>query len=311
MSDLEVSIWVQNYGSKYVYNSHFAYEYTQAHPYPVENLTLTEVSGPRGLFAASWDAPANGNPIGYDVYVNNALVAEGITETEYSFEGDSDLFNVIGVVALYADNQSSVKVVASVTENLQDLGLYIPGSPYVELTVEAPEANVYVTNGNFASHMPIEITAITETNPMGEYYLVIDPSNTLPYTINEGEDFHFLISPASVIGRSVAETLVKVESNDGEVVFNVTVDGELLNVTELSSTAKVYPNPANNQVRIESAKSIESVMVYNAMGVLVETIPTDGMIVNVNLSQYSEGVYFFNIRQSDGTISNQRVVVCH
>ena len=311
MSDLEVSIWVQNYGSKYVYNSHFAYEYTQVHPYPVENLTLTEVSGPRGLFAASWDAPANGNPIGYDVYVNNALVAEGITETEYSFEGDSDLFNVIGVVALYADNQSSVKVVASVTENLQDLGLYIPGSPYVELTVEAPEANVYVTNGNFASHMPIEITAITETNPMGEYYLVIDPSNTLPYTINEGEDFHFLISPASVIGRSVAETLVKVESNDGEVVFNVTVDGELLNVTELSSTAKVYPNPANNQVRIESAKSIESVMVYNAMGVLVETIPTDGMIVNVNLSQYSEGVYFFNIRQSDGTISNQRVVVCH
>ena len=311
MSDLEVSIWVQNYGSKYVYNSHFAYEYTQAHPYPVENLTLTEVSGPRGLFAASWDAPANGNPIGYDVYVNNALVAESITETEYSFEGDSDLFNVIGVVALYADNQSSVKVVASVTENLQDLGLYIPGSPYVELTVEAPEANVYVTNGNFASHMPIEITAITETNPMGEYYLVIDPSNTLPYTINEGEDFHFLISPASVIGRSVAETLVKVESNDGEVVFNVTVDGELLNVTELSSTAKVYPNPANNQVRIESAKSIESVMVYNAMGVLVETIPTDGMIVNVNLSQYSEGVYFFNIRQSDGTISNQRVVVCH
>ena len=248
---------------------------------------------------------------GYDVYVNNQLVAEGITATEYSFEGDSDLFNVIGVVALYADNQSSVKVVASVTENLQDLGLYIPGSPYVELTVEAPEANVYVTNGNFASHMPIEITAITETNPMGEYYLVIDPSNTLPYTINEGEDFHFLISPASVIGRSVAETLVKVESNDGEVVFNVTVDGELLNVTELSSTAKVYPNPANNQVRIESAKSIESVMVYNAMGVLVETIPTDGMIVNVNLSQYSEGVYFFNIRQSDGTISNQRVVVCH
>lgn len=311
MSDLEVSIWVQNYGSKYVYNSHFAYEYTQAHPYPVENLTLTEVSGPRGLFAASWDAPANGNPIGYDVYVNNALVAEGITETEYSFEGDSDLFNVIGVVALYADNQSSVKVVASVTENLQDLGLYIPGSPYVELTVEAPEANVYVTNGNFASHNSIEVFAITEANPTGEQYLVLEPMSELPYMLAEGEEFHIMISPNAVIGRSVAETLVKVESNDGEVVFNVTVDGELLNVTELSSTAKVYPNPANNQVRIESAKSIESVMVYNAMGVLVETIPTDGMIVNVNLSQYSEGVYFFNIRQSDGTISNQRVVVCH
>ena len=311
MSDLEVSIWVQNYGSKYVFNSHFAYEYTEVHPYPVENLTLTEVAGPRGLFAASWEAPANGNPIGYDVYVNNDLVAEGITETEYSFEGDPDLFNVIGVVALYADDQSSVKVVAGVTENLQDLGLYIPGSPYVDLTVAEPEADVYVTNGNFASHNSIEVFAITEANLTGDQYLVLEPMSELPYTLAEGEEFHIMISPNAVVGRSVAETLVKVESDGGEAIFNVTVDGELLKVTELSSTAKIYPNPANNQVRIESAKGIESVMVYNMMGVLVETIPADGMIVNVNLSQYSEGTYFFNIRQSDGTIINQRVVVNH
>ena len=311
MSDLEVSIWVQNYSSKYVYNSHFAYEYTDMHPYPVENLTLTEVAGPRGLFAATWDAPAQGNPIGYNVYVNDELVAEGITETEYSFEGDSEVFNVVGVVALYPEEKSSVKVVASAAENLQDLGLYIPGSPYVELTVAEPEAEVYVTNGNFASHAPIEITTITETNPEGAEYLLIQLANTLPYTINEAEEFHFSIIPNLPVTRSVAETTVKVESNGGDVVFNVTVDGELLTVTELSSTAKVYPNPANDQVRIESANGIESVMVYNMMGVLVETIPANSVMLNVNLSQYSEGTYFFNIRQSDGTVSNQRVVVRH
>ena len=44
---------------------------------------------------------------------------------------------------------------------------------------------------------------------------------------------------------------------------------------------------------------------------LVETIPANSMMLNVNLSQYSEGTYFFNIRQSDGTVSNQRVVVNH
>ena len=311
MNDLEVSIWVQNYGSKYVYNSHFAYEYTEAHPYPVENLTLTEVAGPRGLFEATWDAPANGNPIGYNVYVNNELMAESITATEYSFEGDPDMFYVVGVVALYANDQTSVKVVATVSENLQDLGLYIPGSPYVELTVAEPEANLYVTNGNFASHTPIEITAITEANPVGAEYLLIQPANTLPYTINEAEEFHFSIIPNLHVGRSVAETAVKVESNGGEVVYFVTVDGELLSVSEISSTAKVYPNPANDQVRIESANGIESVMVYDMMGVLVETISANSMIVNVNLSQYRNGTYFFNIRQSDGTVSNQRVVVSH
>jgi hypothetical protein len=311
MSDLEVSIWVQNYSSKYVYNSHFAYEYTEVHPYPVENLTLTEVAGPRGLFEATWDAPSQGNPIGYNVYVNDELVAENITDTEYSFEGDPDAFNVVGVVALYPNDVTSVRVVAAVSDNLQDMGLYIPGSPYVDLTVNEPEADVYVSNGNFASHAPIEITAITETNPTGDEYLEIEPATALPATIEEGEEFHFHIAANAVVGRSVAETAVKVESNGGEVVYYVTVDGELLSISEISAMATVYPNPANDQVRIESAKGIESVMVYNMMGVLVETIPANSMMLNVNLSQYSEGTYFFNIRQSDGTVSNQRVVVNH
>ena len=311
MSDLEVSIWVQNYATKEMFNSHFAYEYTDVHPYPVENLTLTEAAAPRGMFEATWNAPANGNPIGYDVYVNNELVAESITETEYAFEGDPDMFYVVGVVALYPEEKSSVKVVAVVTENLQDMGLYIPGSPYVELTVDEPEADVFVTNGNYASHNRIEITAITESNPTDEQYLIIEPATELPVVIEEGEEFHFNISPNAAVGRSVAETAVKVESNDGEVVYYVTVDGELLSISEISSTAKVYPNPANDQVRIESAKGIESVMVYNMMGVLVETIPANSMMLNVNLSQYSDGTYFFNSRQSDGTVSNQRVVVNH
>ena len=311
MSDLEVSIWVQDYSTQEIFNSRYAYEYTDMHPYPVENLTLTEAAAPRGMFEATWNAPANGNPIGYDVYVNNELVAESITETEYAFEGDPDMFYVVGVVALYPEEKSSVKVVAVVTDNLQDMGLYIPGSPYVELTVDEPEADVFVTNGNYASHNRIEITAITESNPTDDQYLIIEPATELPVVIEEGEEFHFNISPNAAVGRSVAETAVKVESSDGEVVYYVTVDGELLSISEISSTAKVYPNPANDQVRIESAKGIESVMVYNMMGVLVETIPANSMMLNVNLSQYSEGTYFFNIRQSDGTVSNQRVVVNH
>ena len=311
MDDLEVAIWVQNYSSKYVYNSRFAYEYTDVHPYPVENLTLTEVTAPRGMFVAAWEAPANGTPTGYNVYVNDELMAENTTDTEYAFDGDPDVFNVVGVVALYPNDVTSVKVVAAVSDNLQDMGLYIPGSPNVDLTVNEPEADVYVSNGNFASHTPIEITAITEANPEGETYLIIEPSAALPYSLNEGEEFHFLIAAAVVVGRSVVETAVKVESNGGEVVYYVTVDGELLSISEISSTAKVYPNPANSQVRIESAKGIESVMVYNMMGALVETIPANSMMLNVNLSQYSNGTYFFNIRQSDGTVSNQRVVVNH
>ena len=309
MSDLEVAIWIQNQGSKEVYNSHYAFEYTDVHPYPVENLILTEVPAPRGLLTASWDAPANGTPVGYDVYVNGELMAENITETEYSFDGESGQFYAVGVVANYEGGLSSVKVMTTVSDNLQDMGL-IAEEMSVALNVENPDAELVATNANHNTHADITIIGIDEMSEDGQPYLEIN-NETLPYTIGYGESFRFSIAPINPAAKSVAQTKVILTYVGGEIVYNISIDGELLTVTELSSKAKIYPNPANDQVRIESAKGIESVMVYNMMGVLVETIPANSMMLNVNLSQYSEGTYFFNIRQSDGSVSNQRVVVNH
>jgi hypothetical protein len=202
MSDLEVSIWVQNYSSKEIFNSRFAYEYTEEHPYAVENLTLIQdEEAEENTMVASWDAPSMANPTGYDVYVNNVLVAENISDLSYTFPGELGSFYTVAVIARY-DDKTSVKVMT----NLE---------------------------------------------------------NT--WSVNENE----------------------------------------------AGYCKLYPNPANTQLRIEAENSIENVMVYNVFGALVEMIPTDGKTVNVNLSQYSNGVYFFNIRQSDGKVSNQRVVVSH
>ncbi len=311
MSDLEVSIWVQNYGSKYVYNSHFAYEYTDAHPYPVENLALVlDNQADCYCLNASWDAPADGNPIGYNVYVNNELVAENITENAYSFVGEPDQFYVVGVVALYPEEQSSVKVVAEVSENLQDLGLVTEVNNFM-LDEVNPTAEVTVTNANDYSQSAINILSIEEVGDEDMQYLTII-SEELPYALGYGENFTFAIEP-NVIGegRSVAQTTIVLTSDAGELVFNVEIDGEILNVTEVSAKTKIYPNPANNNVCIETEKGIESVKVYNMMGTLVETISANAKTVNVDLNAYSNGIYFFNIRQSDGTVSNQRVVVSH
>ena len=310
MSDLEVAIWIQNQGSKEVYNSHYAFEYTDVHPYPVENLTLTEVPAPRGLFTASWDAPANGTPVGYDVYVNGELMAENITETEYSFDGESGQFYAVGVIANYEGGLSSVKVMTTVSGELQDMGLLISGSPYVYLTVENPDAELVATNANHNSQADINILSIEETNNEGVQYLEIS-SEELPYALAYGQDFSFTIAPVAPMAKSVAHTTIKLTSDAGEIEYAVEIDGELLSVTELSSKVTVYPNPANGSVRVEAGNGIESIHVYNVLGTLVETVNANGKTVNVNLSDYSDGVYFFSIRQNNGTVSNQRVVVTH
>ena len=203
MSDLEVSIWVQNYNSKEMFNSRFAYEYTDEHPYPVEDLTLIQdEEAEENTMVASWNAPSLATPTGYDVYINNVLAAENTSELSFAFLGTLGTFYTVAVVARYGDDKTSVKVMTSL-------------------------------------------------------------ENT--WSVDENE----------------------------------------------VSYCKLYPNPANTQVRIEAENSIENVKVYNVLGALVETIPANGKTVSVNLSQYSNGVYFFNIRQSNGTVSNQRVVVSH
>ena len=310
MSDLEVAIWIQNQGSKEVYNSHYAFEYTDVHPYPVENLTLTEVPAPRGLFTASWDAPANGTPVGYDVYVNGELMAENITETEYSFDGESGQFYAVGVIANYEGGLSSVKVMTTVSGELQDMGLLISGSPYVDLTVEEPTAELHTLNANHATMGDINILSVEEVNDDNVQYLEIS-SEEMPYALAYGQDFVISIAPKEQNAKSVAETKVVVASDAGVVEYIVSVDGELLSVNELSSKVTVYPNPANGSVRVEAGNGIESISVYNVLGTLVETVNANGKTVNVNLSDYSDGVYFFSIRQNNGTVSNQRVVVTH
>ena len=101
MSDLEVAVWVQNLVTGEVFNSNFLYEYTE-HPYPVRNL---EVTNENGNLQITWEAPEANNPTGYNIYVNNELVADNTKELSHSKTINSDYY-VVEAVALYGDKKS-------------------------------------------------------------------------------------------------------------------------------------------------------------------------------------------------------------
>ena len=128
INDLEVAVWIQNYESKEIYNSRFLQEYT-SHPYPVQNLTAKGKN-------ISWETPEQGNPTGYNVLVNNELVANNIAETSYTLTSSKDK-NVIEVFALYnekssvsvslfAENETAIEDdTTSIAEHNQLINIYI------------------------------------------------------------------------------------------------------------------------------------------------------------------------------------------
>lgn len=105
IDDLEVSVWVQSYESKEIHNSHFLHEYMQ-HPYPVQNLILTENGTNTEI---RWDAPEQGTPIGYNVYINNNLVEEKTTNTSYSTNSTEEI-HFVEVIAVYDNDIISIGV---------------------------------------------------------------------------------------------------------------------------------------------------------------------------------------------------------
>lgn len=303
MSDLEVSIWVQVYTSHEVLNSRFAYEYTDEHPYPVQNLTMTQSKD--YTMTVSWDAPEDGTPTGYDVYLNGILNAENITEREFSFISADGSYDVVGVVAKYADDKTSVMSVVDTPEAPQDLGL-VPNMTSVTLDPTTPSVELYVTNSNNVSQTPIVLNSVEEVNDEGRQYLTIT-CDALPITLNYNEDFTIILETNTEgAAKGMAETTVVLSSEIGDVTFVVQVDGELLSVTELSAETKIYPNPTSSIFTVEGV-NVAKVEVYNLVGQKV--YEQQGKVVRIDAANWDKGLYLVNILDQNGSVETRKLMV--
>ena len=146
INDLEVALWIQNNETKEIYNSHFAYENT-SHCYPVKDVNT---STNNNSLTVKWNKPETGNPVGYNVYFNNELVAEKITSLEYTSENKCQY---VEVRAVYENDMTSiglVKIVAA-EENVNDIlthDINIYPNPtndrlYIEAETEIEDVVVY------------------------------------------------------------------------------------------------------------------------------------------------------------------------
>ncbi|MBR4391141.1 MAG: agmatine deiminase family protein [Bacteroidales bacterium] len=192
-------------------------------------------------------------------------------------------------------------VMAYVVNTVYDMGLYIPGSPMVELTVNEPMAQPYVVNGNYGTQSPIEITAVYEGD--GQYLELTHPS--LPYSLQAGANFEITIKPYPMV-KGVVTTNVIIESSDGTLVFYVSIDEDLLSVSELSTETKLYPNPTTGNFTVEGL-NMAKVEVYNLVGQKVYS--EQGKLVNINASEWNKGIYLVSITDNNGAVETKKLVV--
>ena len=124
MSDLEVVMWLQDYTTKEVFNSNFAYDYTE-HCYPVVNLTASIGGDDVQKLYLNWDAPEERTPIAYNIYVDGMLLEENYNlDTYYSNEEIVDIImpfeyrgHTAEVVAVYEGGMTSVGTIKLIDDD--------------------------------------------------------------------------------------------------------------------------------------------------------------------------------------------------
>ena len=122
LHDLEVAIWVQNPSTKEIYNSRFAYEYTD-HVYPAQNLNVTTI-GDDPKLKLSWEEPEGDiKPDGYNIIIDGQWVEKNFKGLSFTDEASTlniydGLTHYVEIVAVYSNNRRSVSLIGKINDIL-------------------------------------------------------------------------------------------------------------------------------------------------------------------------------------------------
>jgi hypothetical protein len=96
-------------------------------------------------------------------------------------------------------------------------------------------------------------------------------------------------------GGKSSVSVVKKFNGEVDVMENETV-----------SNLNIYPNPVKDVVRV-SGEDINSISVYNSLGVLVEKIEVRSNNAEINMNDYNTGIYFIQVESNENVVSRKVV----
>ena len=92
-------------------------------------------------------------------------------------------------------------------------------------------------------------------------------------------------------------------------IITITNDSVLNTDGFNSSEVKLYPNPTNDILSVESKITIENIALYNLLGQKVLEKPTNSKIIQMSISRLSSGSYFLKLKMNtNGIIKTFQII---
>ena len=149
----------------------------------------------------------------------------------------------------------------------------------------------------------IRVISITEKDTD---YLNIETNPTPPFDLEFGGEEGFLSVSLKDFAKGYVNTSIEIKTDYGVFEIAVHINEDLLNVTELSAEAKLYPNPTTGQFTVEGA-NVAKVEVFNLVGQKVHE--AEGKTVSIDADEWNKGIYLVNIIEENGAVVTKKLVV--
>ena len=200
-------------------------------------------------------------------------------------------------------------------------------------TAETEELSIEIMQDKYGNQITWELLASDNSviTSGGPYTMLVGGGSATQLhiekaTVNRGDCVKFVIrdNVGNGICCSFGEGYYQIKDSKGNVVVDgdgdfgseasalLSIGGSGVAVEEIETveTVNVFPNPVKDILTVKG-ENMKQVVIYNAMGQIVETINTVEDEVKVNVSALQNGMYFINVIDNNGVKTTTKVSVLH
>jgi len=244
-------------------------------------------------WATNFDAAVTGEtPLEFKAYY-------GDYEVEVAF---GDTVKVFTIPCLKA-NKDSVFVLNEADARLKGpvlLSKSLVNLNSVRLEFDKPikSGSLKRSNFKFFSNTKVGLTAI-QPDPANPNAVIL----TLSANVTKGD----YISVSYFPGNLTAEDGSKAKAFGPESVFNPAIPVGNSEIGE--QKLNVYPNPATSILNIEYNKAPYNVLLFNSVGVLVQSEVAENPLHKMNVGHLNKGLYLIRIQDNENKIVTEKVII--
>lgn len=151
-----------------------------------------------------------------------------------------------------------------------------------------------------------------DINNPNEFYLSCDgatPINVQNYMTYSGCPSMFTAGQAIRMEASLLSSIRQNLWAEENLIKTGVANNDILSVeTQDILELKVYPNPTQNILNIESKTALSLITIYNITGKKIKSEKTNQLKLTLNLSDIANGVYMLNISDNQGNKTTRKLI---